>query len=205
MDEKEQLALDLFDHEAVKFGLFTLKNGSKSPIYITLRVLVSYPETLKRIATAMAGMARSLKFDCIAGIAYTGIPIATALSLQTGWPMIHNRKEVKEYGISKALEGVFEKGQTALVIDDLITDGASKFEIIAPLEEAGLKIKDIIVLVDREQGGKQKLAEKGYNLESVLKISELLDILKSQSKIPKEQYDSLKQYFADPAKWLEGK
>ncbi len=202
MNEREKLAGELFDCEAVKFGLFTFKSGIKSPNYVDMRVLVSYPETLKKIAGEMKRIAEGKKFDCITGIAYTGIPLATALSLQTGWRMIHNRKEVKEYGTKKALEGAFKEGETSLVIDDVITDGASKFEVIEPLEKAGLKVKDVVIVVDREQGGKARLAERGYELHSVFKLTELFTMLKDTGKINEETYKSNMDYLAMGAeKW----
>lgn len=205
MNAKEQICLDLFDIGAIKFGLFTLKSGLKSPIYIDLRILVSYPKTLKKIAIALVEVSKKLAFDRVAGIPYAAIAIATAYSMESGKPMIYPRKEVKDYGTKKAIEGVFNEGEKILVLDDLITTGASKIEAIEPLEAAGLKVSDIVVLVDREQGGKKELAEKGYALHSVLGIKEVLEILKNNNKIDNAQYQSIKEYFENPEKWQAGK
>lgn len=186
---KRDIALILHETGAIKFGEFTLKSGLKSPIYIDLRVLVSYPKALKTIAAAMTELAKSLKFDVIAGIPYTALPIATAISIQNDWPMVYARKETKDYGTKKKIEGVYKEGQTALVIDDLITTGESKFETIDPFTASGLKITDFIVLVDREQGGKRLLNEKGYELHAVIGVHELLEILKQEEKITVEDYE----------------
>ena len=194
---KKEIALALHEIGAIKFGEFTLKSGIKSPIYIDLRLLISYPKVLKLISDAMVELARGLEFDVIAGIPYTALPIATAISLDQGWPMVYARKENKDYGTKKKIEGVYKEGQTALIIDDLITTGGSKFETAEPFEASGLKITDFVVLVDREQGGGRRLEEKGYKLHSVIGINELLDILKDEGKISEEDYDRSKKFIAE--------
>jgi len=194
---KKEIALALHKIGAIKFGEFTLKSGIKSPIYIDLRIIISFPSVLKMISTAMIDLAKGLEFDLIAGIPYTALPIATAISLDQDWPMVYARKEVKDYGTKKKIEGVFEDNQTVLVVDDLITTGGSKFETVEPFVASGLKIKDFIVLVDREQGGGRLLSEKGYNLHSVIGINELLDILKEEGKLEDNDYDRAKKFITE--------
>jgi len=195
----KELCIGLFDIGAVKFGEFKLKSGLMSPIYIDLRLLVSYPETLRRVARELIALAEKdgLKFDRVAGIPYAALPIATAVSLESGVPMIFPRKEQKGYGTRRAIEGVFKEGETVLVYDDLITTAESKFEAIEALEGAGLKVKDVVVLVDREQGGEGQLAERGYRLHSAIKITEMLDVLKEAGKITGEQYRVTLDYFRE--------
>jgi len=194
---KKEIALALHRIGAVKFGEFKLKSGIMSPIYIDLRLLCSHPDVLKMISKAMIEIAEGLDFDVIAGIPYTALPIATAISLDTGWPMTYARKEVKDYGTKKKIEGVYKDGDIALIVDDLITTGGSKFETVDPFESSGLVIKDFVVLVDREQGGGQQLEDKGYKLHSVIGINELLDILKEEGKLDDENYNKAKQFIAD--------
>ena len=204
---KEELALKLAEIGAVKFGLFTLKSGLKSPVYIDLRVLVSYPDALKMIGKALGEKAEeeNLEFDLIAGIPFAAISIATAVSLEKNWRMVFPRKEQKEHGTKAKVERKYSKGEKVLVIDDLITNGASKFEAIAPLEKEGLKVKDILVVVDREQGGAKELLKEGYHLHSVFKVTELLEILNKNNKIDQIHYESAKEYFKNPEKWGKGK
>lgn len=194
---KKDIALALHRIGAVKFGEFTLKSGIKSPIYIDLRLLISFPDVLKLISGAMIELAEGLTFDVIAGIPYTALPIATAISVEKNWPMVYARKEVKDYGTKKKIEGVFKEGQTALIIDDLITTGGSKFETVEPFEASGLKITDFIVLVDREQGGAKLLEEKGYKLHSVIGINEILDILKEENAIDESDFSRAKTFISE--------
>ncbi len=183
MPLSQSIALGLFDLGAVRFGEFTLKSGMKSPIYIDLRLLVSDPGLMGLVAKAMGELLSGLSFDRIAAIPYGGLPIGQAVSLETGKPLIYPRREVKEYGTKKPIEGKFETGETVVVLDDLITTGGSKIEAVDPLKEAGLAVRDMVVLIDREQGGARELEKRGYTLHAVLTVSELLDTLVSAGRI----------------------
>ncbi len=179
----DDVALGLHALGAVRFGEFTLKSGQKSPLYIDLRLLVSDPALMSVVARAMAGILATLQFDRIAAIPYGGLPIGQAVSLAAGKPLIYPRREAKDYGTKKLIEGKYEKGETVVVLDDLVTTGGSKLEALAPLTDAGLSVRDVVVVVDREQGGARELAEHGLRLHAVLSLSELLDALVRHGRV----------------------
>ena len=101
--------------------------------------------------------------------------------------MIYPRREVKQHGTRRAIEGTFEPRETALLVDDLITRGGSKLEAIESLEAANLVVKDVLVLIDREQGGARDLAERGYCLHAVLRLTDLLEVLADSERITADE------------------
>lgn len=179
----DEIALGLQDIGAVRFGEFTLKSGSKSPVYVDLRLLVSDPVLMAKVARAMADILAPLRFNRIAALPYGGLPIGQAVSLASGKPLIYPRREAKDYGTKKLIEGTHAAGETVVVLDDLVTTGGSKIEAMEPLSAAGLKVTDVVVLVDREQGGRAELAARGLCLHSVLTLSQLLDALVRHGRI----------------------
>lgn len=188
------LADELLAAGCIKFGEFTLKSGLSSPIYIDLRRIISYPRLLEQIGSAYLPVLRPLSFDRLAGLPYAAIPIATAVSLQGNYPMIYPRKEVKTYGTKAEIEGEFHAGETALVIDDLATTGGSKFEAIEKLTSAGLKVKDVVVLVDRQSGAKESLEQAGYSMHAVLTITQLLDHWEKTGKVEKDKIAETRKF-----------
>jgi uridine monophosphate synthetase len=191
------LADGLLEAGCVKFGEFTLKSGLKSPIYIDLRRLVTYPRLLKQVASAYLPVLKKLEFDRLAGLPYAAIPIVTAISLQAGYPVIYPRKEAKDYGTKAEIEGEYQAGETVVVVDDLTTTGGSKFEGIEKLTRAGLKVRDVVVLIDRQSGAKEALAEAGFSLHAVLTISELLDYWEKSGKVEKEKIIATKVFLKE--------
>jgi orotate phosphoribosyltransferase len=177
------LYVKLFDAGCVKFGKFKLKSGIMSPVYVDFRVLTSIPSLLAEVGKALGEKAKEIGCDRIAGIPYAGLPLGVAAAISSDIPLIYPRKEAKEYGTGKLIEGEHKEGERVVVIDDIITDGASKFEAIEPLEAAGLVITDVLVILDREQGGKRQLARRGYSLHSLGTLMDVIDALVEAGKI----------------------
>jgi uridine monophosphate synthetase len=194
--ELSNIADGLLSAGCIKFGEFTLKSGLKSPIYIDLRQIISYPKLLAEVAQAYLPIVSSLQFSRLAGLPYAAIPIATAISLAGNYPMIYPRKEVKTYGTKAEIEGDYHAGETVLVIDDLATTGGSKFEAIEKLTGAGLVVKDVVVLVDRQSGAKESLEQAGYSMHAVLTISQLMDHWEKTGKVEEDKIEETRKFLA---------
>jgi len=203
--KREKLIIDLFKNKCIDFGKFKLKSGITSPVYIDIRKLVSYPSLMKKCAAAYWQTLKKLNFDRIAGVPYAALPIASVISVEYKVPMVYMRKEKQDHGITKLIQGEYKKGEKVVVIDDIVTTSNSKFIAIKPLEKSGLKVKDVLILLDREQGGKSNLKAKGYNLYSIFMMTEALDILKKYKKITKKKYQEVINYLKDSKKKLKTK
>jgi uridine monophosphate synthetase len=182
------LILQLYDLGCIMFGDFVQASGATFPYYVDLRKIISNPQVFSLILTAYADILKTLQFDRIAGIPYGSLPTATGLSMRLSYPMIFPRKEVKAHGTRKVIEGNFCPGETVVVVDDILISGKSAIEGAQKIESAGLKVKDIVVFMDHEQGVKDKLKASGYSAHSVLTISEITKTLYEAGRIDEEQF-----------------
>jgi len=154
---------------------------------------------MEEVARAYGRLLARLSFDRIAAIPYAALPIGAAVSLETRKPLLYPRKEVKAHGTGQSIEGAFHAGERVVVLDDLITTGASKFEAIAPLLDAGLVVEDVVVLIDRQSGGRQDLEARGLKLHAVLTLSDLLETLVAHGRIDAAQKDRVEQWLKSSA------
>jgi len=182
------LILQLYDLGCIMFGEFVQASGATFPYYVDLRKIISNPQVFSLILTAYADILKTLQFNRIAGIPYGSLPTATGLSMRLSYPMIFPRKEVKAHGTRKVIEGNFCPGETVVVVDDILISGSSAIEGAQKLESAGLKVNDIVVFMDHEQGVKERLKASGYCAHSVLTISEITKTLYEAGRIDDEQF-----------------
>lgn len=185
----EDLIVRLYEIGAFKTGSFKLKSGITSPIYVDLRVIISYPDVLKQIVDMLCDVIkREIGADVvrkwkICGVPYTALPLATLISERFSMPMVMRRKEKKEYGTAQLIEGKFEAGDNVLIIEDLVTSGTSVFETAADLKAHGLHAAHAVLFLDREQGGINNLREHGINAWACTKLQDFLKVLVKCGKI----------------------
>jgi uridine monophosphate synthetase len=193
---RTELILHLHDAGCVQFGEFTLASGLQSPIYLDLRRMASDPVLLRRAAQAYADLLQPLRYERLAAVPYAALTIGTAVALATASSLIYPRKEVKAYGTGKTVEGIYAPGERAVVVEDLVTSGGSVLTAIATLEAAGLVVRDVVVLIDREQGGPEALAADGYRLHAALTMTQILDVLHAAGRISFDQAKAVADYLA---------
>jgi len=191
---KDRLVRHLIDTGCFRLGEFVLKSGKKSPFYIDLRKLISDPQALKTAGQAYAALARGCTFDRLAGIPAAALPLATAAGLELSVPMVWPRMPVKEHGTGNKVEGEFAVGDRVLLLDDLITTGASKLEAIEILRGEGLVVSELVVLIERGKQGRIDMEKAGVKLFAFLHVKELfascerLGIIDAKTRADLENY-----------------
>jgi len=190
---------------ALKFGSFKLKSGIISPYYIDLSWLLSSPASFTQVVDIVVEKTRniisSVEVDKLASIELKGALLLPSIACELNLPCLVVRKELKSYGLTGRITGGdVGHGDRVLFFDDVVTDASSKIESIKPIERLGGKICAVLVVVDREQGGKENLEKMGYKLYSVATISEIIRSLLSSQTIPKEQAESILRYVREYSK-----
>jgi len=194
-----RIADSLFNANCLRFGTFKIKSGALSPYYIDLARLLSSPTDLSTVAKSAADLIQQImkneKIDKIASIALKGALIAPSIATLLNLPCIIIRKSEKNYGAKGRVVGApVIKNDHVLFFDDVVSEGLSKVEGIKPLKIQGACVKHLLVVVDREQGGKEKLEQNGYVVHSLAKISEIVKVLAESNKISDNQAHAVLDY-----------
>jgi uridine monophosphate synthetase len=171
---------EIIEQGCLRFGSFRLKSGAISPHYLDLRQIISSPGLLSKVGEAYEELLRPLVFDRIAAIPVAAVPLAAAASLRLGKPFIYPRLTTKGHGTGNAIEGFFEEGDRIVLLDDVISSARSKLEAIGILAAAGVEVTDLVVLVDRESGGREEIEQRGIRFHAYARISELLELARSR-------------------------
>jgi uridine monophosphate synthetase len=195
----DKVADALYLSGCLKFGSFKIKSGAISPYYIDLARVLSTPKQLCAIAEVAAEKIRQImtteRIDKLASIELKGALIAPSIACNLDLPCIIVRKEDKAYGVTGRITGAdVTTGDNILFFDDVISEGLSKVEGIKPLQELGANVKHMLVVVNREHGGKEKLEKLGYQVHALTKISDIVDSLSKRKHISKEQTDKVLDY-----------
>ncbi|MEM3622193.1 MAG: orotate phosphoribosyltransferase [Candidatus Bathyarchaeia archaeon] len=198
-DVMSKVAYALYKSGCLKFGTFKIKSGALSPYYIDLASLLSSPKdlsTIVDIATEkIQDVMKTEKIDKLASIELKGALILPSIACKVNLPCTIVRKEDKTYGVTGRIAGAdVAKGENILFFDDVVTEGLSKLEGIKVLEMLGAHVKNLMVVVDREEGGKENLEKLGYKVHALAKVSELVDLLFQTEQISKEQRDAVINY-----------
>ena len=182
MKSKRSELLTLLTERSFQYStepLFSLASGQKSKFYIDCKMTTLFSKGLVLVGNVVYERIANLDIQCIGGLTLGADPIAQATALiagQNGYDLVSFviRKEPKEHGLMKWVEGDIRSGNRAVIIEDVITTGGSTLQAIEKAEESGLHIVKVIVLVDREEGGRENICNRGYEVESVFTKSELL-------------------------------
>lgn len=209
------LAKALWDLGAVQFGDFTLGRSTQhSPIYVNLRLLISNPRALQRAARVMFEEVQTLQamrhphikpFQRVCGIPFGGLHLATAFSLRSKVPMVYVHPAKEHNGSRVWVEGNYDRGESVLLIDDLVTTGGGVIQTAAFLNDnAGLKVTDVLVLLDRQEGARERLRKQGYNLISILGLEPMLNYLMASNLIEPDQFRRCTEYIQNRRAMIEG-
>jgi len=198
-DTISQIAEALVYSGALKFGMFTLRSGVTSPYYIDLTLLLSSPRDFKIVVDTVTDEIRHVQsysnIDKLASVELKGALLLPSVANKLNLPCLVVRKEKKEYGVTGRIAGgEVKKGENILFFDDVVTDGKSKLEAIKPLKELGARVDTVLVVIDREQGGRENLEKLGFKFRAIARLSELVKALSRSRKISEEQANVILNY-----------
>ncbi|WP_292614990.1 orotate phosphoribosyltransferase [Methanobacterium sp. BAmetb5] len=171
--EKNQLISLLKDNNVIKFGKFTLSSGRESDYYVDMKKAITDPQILSQVSKIISQLISDDDIDLVAGPALGAVPIATAVALHAGIPMLMIRKAQKDYGTSQLIEGELKTGDKVIVVEDVTTTGHSLLKAVRAVQDNGGVVERTFVVVDREEGAVEELKKQGVTLEPLVSISEV--------------------------------
>ncbi|MFC4406632.1 orotate phosphoribosyltransferase [Haloarchaeobius iranensis] len=168
----DELISALVAADAVRFGEFELSHGGTSEYYVDKYLFETDVDCLRRIGDAFAERVADTK---LAGVALGGVPLVVATALAADLPYVIARKQQKEYGTANLVEGRLDEAEEVVVVEDIATTGQSAVDAVEALRDAGAVVNRALIVVDREEGGRENLADVGVEMEALVTASDLLD------------------------------
>ena len=188
-----QFASFLLKSNSLRFGVFTLASGKQSAYYIDLRVLPSFPGYFRLGISALKDMVAEKvgQFDTFASVPTSGLVFGSALAYEMNKPFIYVRKEPKAYGTNKMIEGFLEPGSKVIIVDDVATTGTSLSSAVEIIRANSGIVEDVVALVDRHEGGEDKLKKMGVKLSVVTGINDIVNALYKAGLIDENTLESV--------------
>jgi orotate phosphoribosyltransferase len=194
-DKEAEMAKILIKIDALKFGVFKLTSGKASPYYIDLRVVPSFPDAFTQIcdfyAQSITQEIGLKNFDRIAGVPIAGIPFASQIAYNLKKPFLYVRKGIRRHGRQRRVEGILNSGDKVLLVDDLVTTGLTLRKAAEAIRAEGGIVEQAVAFLDREEGGREKLAKSGIKLHTLLRISEVANTLYEIGSLDKESLKTI--------------
>ena len=197
MEFAKEFSAFLYEKKIIRFGDFTLASGKKSPYYIDLRLVPSYPiyyrKMIKGLQNIIAEDVGLENFHSLVSVPTGGLVVAASLAIEIVKPIIYVRKEAKEHGTGKAVEGVTCQDMKLLMIEDVVTSGGSVINAIKSIKDEKMTVTDAYAVVDRMEGATEALEAEGVKLHSLLTIKQIAESLFEQKLITEDVLNQVKE------------